>query len=128
MLQMACYARLSEDVTERKSDDGNPMGTTVIRIDTSPCNSDSQESLWLSATSYDEQAVKLLVHSEGDVVSLHGTVTQHTWVDQDGEERAGLSLTVGSIVSERTVHLGGGTSQKQPADDSTNITIPEAFG
>jgi len=104
-LRVSAYGRLAKDPETRPPKNGKNMALCSMAVDATPYNAaeDGQETVWFSLVAFGKQAEVLARHQKGEMVAITGDCTQNRWQGQDGNERTGLSVTVDSLVSSRTV-------------------------
>ena len=99
---------------------GRPFVTAKVRAATS-----GGETLFVNVLAFDATAqAALLALSDGDAVSLAGTLTPKAWTDREGQARPALDLVAAQVLTAYHVKrkrdavaaaAGGGEQRQQPA-------------
>lgn len=106
--QLAAHGRLVADVQTKTTGNGTSMAFSRMAVPL-PCRtSDNGETtFWLSITAFGKQADLLARQQKGDLISVSGAMQVNQWTGQDGTTNSGYSLVAESVISARTVRVGG---------------------
>lgn len=67
---------------------------------------------------FGKQVDALAKHRKGDLVSVAGNMQINQWTGQDGAAQQGYQVIADSVLSARTVRLGGKAEQQGQATDA----------
>jgi single-strand DNA-binding protein len=117
VITAAAYGRLGADPVSRTTAAGKDMVTGALAVDVARPPSESDDTEWIGIVAFGAVANTLLLHRKGDLIAAMGRLCRNRFTGLDGTERVSWSLTVGSIVSARTVRPGG----RPASPESTNL-------
>lgn len=80
----------------RTAKNGNPFATAKLLAD-----ADDGSTVWCNVIAFGEAGERLATLEAGDAVSMTGKARLNQWEDQNGNLRAGLSVTATEIVALR---------------------------
>ena len=109
--QIAVYGRMGGDPRTIATKSGTTMATASMAVDVSA--RETEETLWLGLVAFGGVAESLLKHGKSDMVSVSGRVQISRWKATDGTDKEQLQVVADSLVSVRTVRLGGRSSPEK---------------
>lgn len=108
MIQVSIYGRLGRDPQERQTRSGNSVTTSSVAANATPSNYDGDtETIRFQVLVLGKARETQARHSKGDLVSLSGRIVQNRWTNQAGEEKTGMTIIADTIISAKSVRLGG---------------------
>jgi single-strand DNA-binding protein len=84
MIHASIYGRIGRDPQTRQTRNGSDMVTSSIACDAALGNHEGDtETIWFQVLAFGMVAETLARHSEGDLISLFGRITQSRWTGND---------------------------------------------
>ena len=103
--QIAAYGRLGGDPVGRQSQAGNTWSTASLAV--TLADDGDAPAQWFGIVAFGRSAEALCRHAKGDLLSVSGRLQLNRYRDREGNDREQLQIIADSIVSAKTVRLGG---------------------
>jgi single-strand DNA-binding protein len=108
--------RVGGDAEIRKTGDDQSVANFSLAVDRPKKRGEKQSPIWIKVTLWGKTADNLTEYiTKGKVVSVTGAIDLNTYKTRNDEERTELVLNARDISL-----LGGGSSDREPGDESEN--------